>query len=59
MPEENSEQISRFIEQNQDAQLIAITCNNADTDENAVGWQLLPDAENMDGFYYAKLLKLK
>ena len=59
LPEENSEQISRFIEQNQDAQLIAITCNNADTDENAVGWQLLPDAENMDGFYYAKLLKLK
>ena len=59
LPEENSEQISRFIEQNQDAQLIAITGNNADTDENTVGWQLLPDAENMDGFYYAKLLKLK
>ena len=59
LPEENSEQISRFIEQNQDAQLIAITRDNADTDENVIGWQLLPDAENMDGFYYAKLLKLK
>lgn len=59
LPEENCQQISRFIEQNQDVQLIAINCNNPDTDENAIGWQLLPDAENMDGFYYAKLLKLK
>ena len=42
LPEENSEQISRFIEQNQDAQLIAITRDNADTDENVIGWQLLP-----------------
>jgi len=59
LPEENSEQISRFIAQNQDAQLIAITSNTPDTDENKIGWQLLPDAGNMDGFYYAKLLKLK
>ncbi len=59
LPQENSQQISHFLEQNQDAQLIAITSNNLDTDENAVGWQLLPDAKNMDGFYYAKLLKQK
>ncbi|MEI6893651.1 MAG: 16S rRNA (cytosine(967)-C(5))-methyltransferase RsmB [Colwellia sp.] len=59
LPEENCQQVSRFIEKNQDAQLIAITQNNLDTDKNAIGWQLLPDAENMDGFYYAKLLKLK
>jgi 16S rRNA (cytosine967-C5)-methyltransferase len=59
LPEENCQQISRFTEQNQDAQLIAITTNNPDTDENTIGWQLLPDAQNMDGFYYAKLLKLK
>jgi len=59
LPEENCQQISRFIKENQDAQLIAITLNNLDTDENTVGWQLLPGAENMDGFYYAKLLKLK
>jgi 16S rRNA (cytosine967-C5)-methyltransferase len=59
LPEENSKQISRFIEQNHDAQLIAINSNNPDTDNNKIGWQLLPDAENMDGFYYAKLLKLK
>ncbi|WP_057833157.1 16S rRNA (cytosine(967)-C(5))-methyltransferase RsmB [Colwellia sp. TT2012] len=59
LPEENGQQISRFIKENQDAQLIAITGNYLDTDENAIGWQLLPDAKNMDGFYYAKLLKLK
>ena len=59
LPEENNQQISRFIKENQDARLIAITTNNLDTDENAIGWQLLPDAGNMDGFYYAKLLKLK
>jgi len=59
LPQENAQQISRFIEKNQDAQLIAITENNPDTENNAIGWQLLPDAKNMDGFYYAKLLKLK
>jgi len=59
LPEENCLQISRFIENNADAQLVAIERNNLDTDEKAIGWQLLPDAENMDGFYYAKLLKIK
>jgi len=59
LPEENHQQISRFIAQNQDVQLIAISHHKADTDEQAIGWQLLPDDENMDGFYYAKLLKLK
>jgi 16S rRNA (cytosine967-C5)-methyltransferase len=59
LPQENSQQIAQFIEQNQDAQLIAINGNNLDTDEKAIGWQLIPDTENMDGFYYAKLLKLK
>jgi len=59
LPEENCQQISRFIAHNQDVQLIAINSNNLDTGENTIGWQLLPDAQNMDGFYYAKLLKLK
>ncbi len=59
LPQENSQQIAQFIEKNQDAQLIAITANNLDTDDDTIGWQLLPDAENMDGFYYAKLLKQK
>ncbi len=59
LPQENSEQIARFIENNQDAQLIAITANKLDTANESIGWQLLPDAKNMDGFYYAKLLKQK
>ncbi len=59
LPQENSQQISSFIEQNPDAQLIAINTNNLDTVEKTIGWQLLPDDENMDGFYYAKLLKQK
>ncbi len=59
LPEENSEQIIRFIEKNQDAQLIAITANKLDTANESIGWQLLPDTENMDGFYYAKLMKQK
>ena len=59
LPEENCQQISRFIEQNQDVQLIVINSKKADTDEDPIGWQLLPDGDNMDGFYYAKLLKLK
>lgn len=57
LPEENCQQISHFIAQNQDAQLIAI--NNTTSDQQTIGWQLLPDDKNMDGFYYAKLLKLK
>ncbi|MEW6994665.1 16S rRNA (cytosine(967)-C(5))-methyltransferase RsmB [Colwelliaceae bacterium MEBiC 14330] len=57
LPQENSEQIADFIKKNQDAQLIAITEHKLDTDKETIGWQLVPDAENMDGFYYAKLLK--
>ncbi|MBU2870984.1 16S rRNA (cytosine(967)-C(5))-methyltransferase RsmB [Colwellia sp. E2M01] len=59
LPEENCQQVSRFIEQNEDAQLIAIRNDSPDTDEASIGWQLLPDTKNMDGFYYAKLLKTK
>ncbi len=59
LPEENCQQIERFIAQNQDAQLIAISTNKLDTEDSAIGWQLLPDTDNMDGFYYAKLLKHK
>ena len=59
LPEENSQQVERFIAHNQDAQLIAINTNKLDTEDNGIGWQLLPDTDNMDGFYYAKLLKHK
>lgn len=56
LPEENNEQIAHFIEHNADAQLLPI--DNIKTN-NTIGWQLLPDEKNMDGFYYAKLLKIK
>jgi len=58
LPQENSEQIKHFIDSNTNAQLLSI--NNVDADqenENDIGWQLLPGENNMDGFYYAKLLK--
>ena len=66
LPEENSEQIKRFLANNSDAELI----NIVDSSES-IGWQLLPHPTNknngsdqhktetpsMDGFYYAKLMK--
>lgn len=52
LPEENSQQILSFIEENEDAELVAITDNTED-----IGWQILPNDQSMDGFYYAKLFK--
>ena len=54
LPEENSAQIAHFLGQNEDAKEISITNN-----ENDIGWQILPSEQSMDGFYYAKLLKIK
>ena len=55
LPEENEQQIARFIDQNDDAKLISLSQYSAD--ENALGWQILPNTQGMDGFYYAKLEK--
>ena len=52
LPEENSEQVQRFVNENADAEHSAIT-DKAD----AIGWQILPNEDSMDGFYYAKLIK--
>ncbi len=52
LPEENSQQVQRFIENNSNAELIAMTDNTTD-----IGWQILPNDDSMDGFYYAKLIK--
>ncbi len=57
LPQENSEQIKHFIENNADATLLSIDC--AEENSDTIGWQLLPGEKNMDGFYYAKLLKTK
>jgi 16S rRNA (cytosine967-C5)-methyltransferase len=56
LPQENSQQIAHFLEHHPDAQLLPF--ENAEHDNN-IGWQLLPGINNMDGFYYAKLLKIK
>ena len=56
LPQENSEQIHNFIKNNTDAELVNIDGNDT-SEKNIVGWQLLPGENNMDGFYYAKLLK--
>ncbi len=52
LPEENCEQIQRFIEQQSNAELITLNDDNS-----AIGWQILPNHQSMDGFYYAKLTK--
>ena len=52
LPEENSEQVLRFVKENADAEHIAIT-----DQVNDIGWQILPNNNSMDGFYYAKLIK--
>ena len=59
LPEENSEQIKDFIANQADAKLISLP-----EDKGNIGWQLLPHTNtqnnpSMDGFYYAKLKKLK
>ena len=58
LPQENSEQIEHFIENNTDVKLLHIDCAE-NTDKETIGWQLIPGEKNMDGFYYAKLLKIK
>jgi len=58
LPQENSEQIKHFTKSNADAKLLHIEYAEND-DKETLGWQLLPGDKNMDGFYYAKLLKIK
>ena len=58
LPQENNQQIDHFIANNTDAQLLTIEGVNNSHDKTT-GWQLLPGEKNMDGFYYAKLLKIK
>ncbi|MCO4798317.1 MAG: 16S rRNA (cytosine(967)-C(5))-methyltransferase RsmB [Colwelliaceae bacterium] len=52
LPEENYEQIQQFISDNNDVELIDI-----DNTQQKIGWQILPNEQSMDGFYYAKLKK--
>ncbi|RCU45386.1 16S rRNA (cytosine(967)-C(5))-methyltransferase RsmB [Corallincola holothuriorum] len=54
LPEENSEQVKRFLHTQADAELLNI--NNRDNVDTP-GWQILPGEQQMDGFYYALLRK--
>jgi len=51
LPEENQEQISAFLAAHDDAVAVKLPQG----EEN--GWQLFPQAEGGDGFFYAKLMK--
>lgn len=59
LPEENQEQIKRFLTTHDDASLQAINLHATKQENHAqqIGWQILPSEHNMDGFFYARLLK--
>jgi len=54
LPKENSEQMSAFLAQHQDASLSPITSTET---VSKPGRQILPGEQQMDGFYYARLVK--
>lgn len=51
LPEENNQQITAFLQRTPDA-----TLRETGRPDNP-GWQILPTAEQGDGFFYAKLIK--
>ncbi|MGL4206430.1 MAG: 16S rRNA (cytosine(967)-C(5))-methyltransferase RsmB [Aeromonadaceae bacterium] len=54
LPDENRAQIQRFLASHPDAQWQAVVAGET---REEPGWQLLPGDNNMDGFFYAKLIK--
>ena len=54
LPQENSQQIEQFLQRTPDATLVPIAQQSSAED---IGWQILPGQNNMDGFYYARLVK--
>ena len=54
LPQENAEQIKAFLARTQDATLVPIAQQQNRDD---IGWQITPGQDNMDGFYYARLVK--
>lgn len=54
LPEENAEQIARFLADHKEAKLEDLPFG---TEKSAVGFQFIPQADGGDGFYYAKLRK--
>lgn len=54
LPEENHLQIKAFLSRTEDA---ILDVNFTNTPEGRIGKQILPGEQQMDGFYYARLLK--
>lgn len=54
LPDENSQQIQRFLVETPDAELMPLPFEQT---ENTIGIQFLPQENVGDGFYYAKLRK--
>lgn len=54
LPQENTQQIAAFLAHHDDASLLPL--NNSETTSKP-GRQILPAEQQMDGFYYARLLK--
>jgi 16S rRNA (cytosine967-C5)-methyltransferase len=54
LPKENDQQITRFLAKHDNAKLDEITTTQG---KRVSTWQILPGQENMDGFFYARLLK--
>lgn len=52
LPEENQQQISDFLQRHVDAKAVSLCGAPLN------GWQVFPEAEGGDGFFYAKLVKL-
>lgn len=58
LPEENDEQIRRFLSEHSNAELLPLPFEEAvNDDKSAVGFQFIPQEKGGDGFYYAKLRK--
>lgn len=55
LPEENTLQIIRFLQENHDAELQPLPFTQ---EQNTVGFQFVPQENSGDGFYYAKLRKV-
>ena len=56
MPEENTEQIARFINDHGDCQFLVAEQRWGHATGH--GWQILPGENNMDGFFYSVLKKI-
>ena len=54
LPDENQRQIEAFLQRTPDATIVPL---DETTPTDSIGRQILPGEQQMDGFYYARLLK--